>query len=59
MIENKKARKLSLNKETLRTLSVEELGNVNGGITYSLSWGDRCKKSNQFTDGYTCKCNNA
>ncbi len=54
---SKKPRKLALNKETLRNLTSEDLGNVNGGFTYSLSTGDRCQKSHDFTDGHTCKCN--
>lgn len=55
-----KSKKLSLNKETLRTLTSEDLGGVNGGFTYSLSLGDRCQKSNDMSGGgYTCRCDAA
>jgi len=54
--DKKTKKKLSLNKETIRVLSSEELNDVQGGFTYSLSLGDRCQKSAQFTDGTTCKC---
>jgi hypothetical protein len=62
--QNKK-KKLSLSKETIRTLSSEELDLVHGGVaagdqadfTYSLSLGDRCQKSNDMSGGgYTCQC---
>ncbi len=49
------SKKLSLNKETITSLEKNQMANVKGGITYSLSWGERCKKSNRFTNGSICK----
>jgi hypothetical protein len=60
MNNNNSRKKLSLNKETLRVLSSAELQEATGGaeaITYSLSLGDRCQKSNEMSGGgYTCRC---
>jgi hypothetical protein len=46
--------KLSLNKTTLRMLSPAEASKIQGGFTYSLSTGDRCQKSNMFTNDSMC-----
>ena len=49
-------KKLTLNKETIASLNDAQMGAVNGGFTYSLSTGARCKKSNGLADTYSCKC---
>lgn len=56
MIRSAKPKKLSFGTETIRVLGVDDLRAANGGFTYSLSLGDRCQKSADFTDGYTCQC---
>ena len=49
-------KKLTLNKETIASLNNEQMGDVKGGFTYALSMGARCRKSNGFGNGNTCKC---
>lgn len=56
MIKSTKSKKLSFGTETVRMLTSDQMAAANGGFTYSLSTGDRCQKSAQFTDGSTCKC---
>jgi hypothetical protein len=40
--------KLSLSRETVETLDHAEMGQANGGFTYSLSLGSYCKNSKSF-----------
>jgi hypothetical protein len=53
-------KKLTLNAGTIRRLTPDDLGVLRGGneqeFTYTLSTGDRCQKSNNFTNDYTCRC---
>ncbi len=39
------ASKLQFSKEKITELNAYEQRQVNGGFTYSLSWGARCKES--------------
>jgi len=55
-MKTNKTKKLSLSRETVRALDADHLRAIHGGLTYSLSTGDRCQKSALFTDGSTCKC---
>jgi hypothetical protein len=54
-MKNKLA-KLSLNKETIETLDVAEMAQTNGGFTYSLSWGDVCKRSKELGASNAFEC---
>lgn len=48
--------KLQLKKEKIANLTNEQMGEVNGGFTYSLSTGERCKVSKAVgaTNPYDC-----
>jgi len=50
-------KKLELKKRTVTELSKTQMEKVKGGFTYTLSTGERCKKSKEVLDnGQTCKC---
>jgi hypothetical protein len=52
-----KTKKLALALETVRMLDHDHLRAIHGGVTYSLSTGDRCQKSNEMSGGgSTCRC---
>ena len=48
--------KLTLSKTTVASLDKQEMAAVKGGITYSLSWGSRCKISQAMTAGSNYEC---
>ncbi len=50
------AEKLQLNKEKITEMTVSESVQIQGGFTYSLSWGAFCKESKGLGAGdpYTC-----
>ncbi len=44
------ASKLGVNKETMSSLTNEEMNSVKGGFTYALSLGWRCRYSNRVAE---------
>ncbi|WP_029287195.1 class I lanthipeptide [Pedobacter sp. R20-19] len=52
----KKLSKLTLNKETIETLNVAEMAQTNGGFTYSLSWGEICRRSKELGASNAFEC---
>ncbi|MFN7337175.1 MAG: class I lanthipeptide [Cyclobacteriaceae bacterium] len=50
------SKKLSLNKETITSLDKNQMMDVKGGFTYSLSTGWRCQKSQKMGDCYKENC---
>jgi natural product precursor len=52
----KSKKKLSLNKEVVANLDKEDLANIKGGFTYSLSTGYRCKVSKSLDAKNPLEC---
>lgn len=50
------SKKLTLNKETITSLDKNQMANVKGGFTYSLSTGEACNKSKAMGKGYKEWC---
>jgi len=51
-------KKLQLKKTVVSELSDNQMNQIKGGdeFTYTLSLGERCRKSADFTHGTTCRC---
>lgn len=48
--------KLTLNKEAIESLDDAEMLQTNGGFTYSLSWGEVCKRSKTLGASNAFEC---